>query len=294
MQALSAKATQLVLEGSIREGFDRNSYFVKSTSSSNPHTVKKSSLGKYACGKDCIGYRTRKICSHVVAVAYNNNQLQECLQYFKDETGKQRTNLTAITTFGVNTNAGKNRAGISRARHKSPDTMTSMTARNLAGAGTIGELVARDNTKSDAMEYEAESSANPFRITIRRTRPSKPAVTPTTSTPFQPINISGRIRKCAGCWKDLKDGPDDHSGDDSDQRLCLRHKEHDFVWIESLQHWKKTFDNKHYHVFLNCVELRNPDFNASAVAISVNHTLSTNEVRFLKDRLHTYEWFCTL
>ena len=24
-----------------------------------------------------------------------------------------------------------------------------------------------------------------------------------------------------------------------DERLCLRHKEHDFVWIDSLQHWKK-------------------------------------------------------
>ena len=62
MQALSAKATQLFLEGSIREGFDRNSYFAKSTSPSKPHTVKKSTLGKYACDKDCIGYRTRKIC----------------------------------------------------------------------------------------------------------------------------------------------------------------------------------------------------------------------------------------
>ena len=66
----------------------------------------------------------------------------------------------SITTFGVN--AGKKRAGIPQAQQKSPDTMTSMTARNLAGAGTIGELAARDNTKSDAMEYEAESSGNPL------------------------------------------------------------------------------------------------------------------------------------
>ena len=126
---LSAKATQLVLEGSLREGFDCNSYFIKSTSSSNPHTVKKSLLGQYACHKDCIGYRTRKICLHVAAVAYNNNQFQECLQHFKDETGKQRTNLTAITTFSVKTNAGKKRAGISQAQRNSPDTMMSMTAK---------------------------------------------------------------------------------------------------------------------------------------------------------------------
>ena len=72
-----------------------------------------------------------------------------------------------------------------------------------------------------------------------------------------------------------------------DERFCLRHKEHDFVWIDSLQHWKKTFENKHYHVFLNCVQLRNPSFDFKAVQISVNHTLSGKEVLFLKGRLET-------
>ena len=60
LQALSAKATQLIVERSIREGFDAQSHFVKSTSSPNPHTVKSTSPTKYVCDKDCLGYNGRE------------------------------------------------------------------------------------------------------------------------------------------------------------------------------------------------------------------------------------------
>ena len=93
----------------------------------------------------------------------------------------------------------------------------------------------------------------------------KPMVSPTSTTPFELINITGKIRKCAGCWKELKDGPDEHTRNHLDEMLCIRHKEHDFVWIHSLQHWKKTFENKHYYVFFNCIQGRNPTFDAKAV-----------------------------
>ena len=125
-------------------------------------------------------------------------------------------------------------------------------------------------------------------MTIRRNRPTKPVVSPTTTTPFHLINITcGKIRKCAGCWKDFKTGPDEHTRNHLDERFCIRHKEHDFVWIQSLGHWKQTFENlKHYHVFLNCIQGRNPTFDAKTVHLSLNHTLSAEEVQHLKDRLH--------
>ena len=189
LQALSAKATQLIVERSIREGFDAQSHFVKSTSSPNPHTVKSTSPTKYGCDKDCLGYKTRRICSHVVAVAYYKNNLKQFLHCFKSELSKQPRNLTAITTFGVNGNAGRKRPVASRVRHKSPDACASMTTREQSGEGTIGELFTRDTT-----EYQAETSSNPLRITLRRTRPTKPTATPTTSTSFQLITISGKIR----------------------------------------------------------------------------------------------------
>ena len=228
IQALSAKATQLVEEGSIRDGFDSQSHFVKSTSSSNPHTVKRLASGLFACDK------TRNLCSHVIAVAFHENQLEEFLSKFKVVKKKRSLNLTALTIFGVNASAGgKKQPVASRSRCKSPDPMTSVTNTEPPSRGTIADVLASDSSA----QYRAEASSNPLRITIRRGQPVK--VLPTTTTPFELINITGKIQKCAGCWKELKDGPDEHTRNHLDEMLCIRHKEHDFVWIHSLQHWKK-------------------------------------------------------
>ncbi|CAB4026532.1 Hypothetical predicted protein [Paramuricea clavata] len=230
LNALSSKAEQLIEDNSIRKGFESQSFLVRSSLSCTPHYVKHLASGKYICDKACIGFNTRKICSH-----------------------KRKT---------------------------SPDPVSSMN-RNETNQqpgpkpGTVGEL----------FHYQAEPSNDPLKITIRRSRPDKPAVAPIMSTPFQLIDITGRIRKCAGCRKDLKEGPDDFSRHDMDKKLCIRHKEHDFVFITSYHHWKKTFENKHYHVFLNCVKGRNPAFDSCSVQIALNHTLSGDEIAFLKERM---------
>jgi hypothetical protein len=85
--------------------------------------------------------------------------------------------------------------------------------------------------------------------------------------------------------KRFKRGPDEYSCRAMDTKLCIRHKEHDFVFIPSYQHWKKTFENKHYHVFLNFVKGRNLAFINSSVQIATSHILSQGEVAFLKERM---------
>jgi len=70
-------------------------------------------------------------------------------------------------------------------------------------------------------------------MAIRRAKPTKPLVNPTISTPFELLEIKGKIRKCAGCGGELKDGPDPFLKADVDQSMCLRHKEHDYVWIKT-------------------------------------------------------------
>ena len=59
-----------------------------------------------------------------------------------------------------------------------------------------------------------------------------------------------------------------------------------FGFIPSNTGKKKTFENKHYHVFLNCIQGRNPTFDAKAVNLGLSHTLSAEEIQHLKDRLH--------
>ena len=88
-----------------------------------------------------------------------------------------------------------------------------------------------------------EASANPLRITIRKSKPPKPTVQPTLSTPFELVELSNRrSKKCAAeCNSDIRDGPDKFSRGEIDHKYCIRHKEHDFVWIASHHQYKKTF-----------------------------------------------------
>ena len=122
-------------------------------------------------------------------------------------------------------------------------------------------------------EGYAAISTSDLRLTIRRTKPTKPSVDPTTSTPFEIIEIKGKVHKCAGCGGQLKDGPDAHLKTDLDKNLCLRHKEHDYVWIKSQNCWKTTFENKHFHVYRSCLVGRNPGFNFQSIQMSIPYTL---------------------
>lgn len=131
--------------------------------------------------------------------------------------------------------------------------------------GSQGQTLGDMMTRANSSQYTAESSSNPLRIIIRKSRPAKPVVTPTTSTPFELIQLSTRVKKCAGCRRGIKDGPDKFTSGDIDMKYCIRHKEHDFVWVESHKQFKRTFENKHYHVYSNCVRGRNPQFDPSAL-----------------------------
>ena len=94
-----------------------------------------------------------------------------------------------------------------------------------------------NNTLDDALvntvttqEYSAVATSD-LHLTIRKSRPPKPSVSPTTTTPFELIEIKRRVRKCAGCGGDLKEGPDEYTKDDLDELFYVCHKGHDYVWI---------------------------------------------------------------
>ena len=73
LENLTTKAEKLIRENSIRERLESQSFLVKSFFSPSPHTVKSMSNGKYSCDGTCLGFKTRKICGHVIAVSYKDN-----------------------------------------------------------------------------------------------------------------------------------------------------------------------------------------------------------------------------
>ena len=282
IKALADKASKLQSDDAIRKGFDDDTYFVKSTSASQPHVVKRVTWSPdgagYSCDKECLGFVSRKICAHSVAVAHYSNNLKQFVSCLKN-TRCSPDNLMALTTVSVNWAAGKkNPNHQTRQRKKSPDVRKSMAPCK----NTLGDALANTVT---AQEYSVVATSD-LRLTTRKNRPPKPSVSPTTSTPFQLIEIKGKVCKCAGCGGDLKDCPDPYTKGDLDELICIRHKEHDYVWIEGHKLYKKTFENKHFHVFHNCLIGRSPGFDFTHVQMCIPYTLTASQLSFLKDRLN--------
>lgn len=86
---------------------------------------------------------------------------------------------------------------------------------------------------------------------------------------------------------DLKDGPlAIQTPDELDTKLCLQHKENDYVYIKHRDQWIPKQENKHYHVWKLCLKNRNPHFNVDDVLFQsekqpINHSVKS----FLRDRL---------
>ena len=81
IKALADKASNLQSDNAIRKGFDDDIYFVKSTSTSQPHVVKRVTGSRdgagYSCNRESLGFVSRKICAHTVAVAHYSSNLKQ-------------------------------------------------------------------------------------------------------------------------------------------------------------------------------------------------------------------------
>lgn len=111
IKALADKASNLQSDNAIQKGFDNDTYFVKSTSTSQPHVVKRVTGSRdgtgYLCDKECLGFVSWKICAHTVAVAHYSNNLTQFVSWFKN-TRRNQDNLTVLKIFYINKAAGKN------------------------------------------------------------------------------------------------------------------------------------------------------------------------------------------
>lgn len=159
---LAEKAQKRCNESGICEGFDEGSFLV-SHSSQTPHTVKAVSNAGYVCDNQCLGYKSRKLCAHTIAVASQNRNLPAYFTWYKKQDKKD--NLTALTTFAVNKSAGAKKP-IRRCRRKSLDVIRGSQVKKTT-TKTLGDLVASNDTRSpdEASAYTAEASTNPLRTT---------------------------------------------------------------------------------------------------------------------------------
>ena len=81
--------------------------WVVSDTAPTPHvvTTMKGNKLRYVCDKQCIGWKTHNICAHCIAVAEDNNELEQFLVWFASSKGKE-CNLTNVVYHGTYQHAG--------------------------------------------------------------------------------------------------------------------------------------------------------------------------------------------
>ncbi len=103
LEGIWEKAEQLLgTENGIApaSGCDPKACMFKSTSSTRPHLVIAKMKGQYIRDNTCGNWRSLGICSHSVAVAEQNGELQDFVSWFKE--AKKRPNLiTQLPPRGV-------------------------------------------------------------------------------------------------------------------------------------------------------------------------------------------------
>ena len=128
LQGMWEKASKLLtMENGITAApsDDRRARMASSFSGKTPHFVSSRSNGHYMCDSTCTQWNSAKICSHTLAVAETNAELQQFLQWYT--TSGVSPNITVLGMEGLS----KGRAGQKGGRSKRKRTRTDARPEHL-------------------------------------------------------------------------------------------------------------------------------------------------------------------
>ena len=142
LRSIWSKAEQLIRsEGHIIKVpwlSDDMARLVKSSSSQQPHVVTRNPkrMNIFCCDKNCQMFKGFSICSHVVATAHVNGQLE---MFLTEINGICRPNFTAISSQGMPTGAADRKGGLcKRKRNRTLPIIESRSLRPcLEGASSL-------------------------------------------------------------------------------------------------------------------------------------------------------------
>jgi len=89
----------------VRSPGSTTDWIVQSSTSKQPHFVKETSKGGYACDSNCLAYKSMRICSHTVAVSLKEGCIQKLVGWHKKL--KFTPNLTCVAEEGKPPGVGK-------------------------------------------------------------------------------------------------------------------------------------------------------------------------------------------
>ena len=105
---------------------DKRARMVFSFSSKTPHFVRSRSNGQYVCDTSCIQWNSAKICSHTLAVAEINDELEEFLLWYT--TSGVSPNITVLGMEGLPKGHAGQKGGLKRSRSATnPEHLVTIT-----------------------------------------------------------------------------------------------------------------------------------------------------------------------
>jgi len=270
-----------------------------------PHLVIPGKGGQFKCDEHCLNYKSLGICSHTVAVAHVNNQLNKFLLWFQKT--KRRPNITSLSTHSMPPGRGKkgNQQSHKRAPKEPIVNWVDQLQNELYLGSSANEFTLSDSgtniftsyyctnpySNSFNMPFTYKPSVAPHSMPARFLPPLLMAEAPLLSeeqspfrltpsltmaeeqSPFRLWFISGNISKCAGCnnkYSKPAIPPFD---------LCIQHKEwRTFIPTPGGESQSK-FAPAYYHLNLLYINRNWPMFIPSWLSVG-------DEVRSKMSPLH--------
>ena len=138
-------------------GGNSNDRIVKSNSGPRPHIVTAKKTGQYACDGECPNWKSLKVCSHTVAAAEDNHDLDAFIHWLKK--AKKVPNMTELVTTSMPKGRGRKGCAPPRKRAKKVPVDTHKTFSEVLQEQTSSnQIVFNEDIHSDGSDTELRVS----------------------------------------------------------------------------------------------------------------------------------------
>ena len=264
---------------------------VASETAGRPHIVTRNTQkGLLQCDGDCLGWKSQRICSHVLAAAESMGCLSEFLKGYKGS--KTHPNLTAAVTHGLSKGVGKKpghpkRKGPATSRRldieavinpltPATETVTSDTASTihnlLPSSVTSGNFTSTNNGTQQVLSsnqiLHLNVNPSPAVTSAQLISPTHTQSVVGNSGPFQLKFLTPLIKVCAGCRGAYSQAADGKSPPPPPMDLILVRKEQHFYFNNVMGRQQlSALSNVHYHANLSCPRQRCPSFDPNQIEV---------------------------
>ena len=261
-------------------GMSKKDKMVMSYSQVKPHYVQYKDSGQYLCDSECMQWCSSQICSHALAVAQVNGDLEKFLQWYVHHgcsPNLTTTGMSGLPTGKAGCKGGKTRRKRTRSTITSPDNVSLRS--NIADNHHFDKSF--QTVSAEVLGVVNTGVVNTTTIVSSPSSSISPVQSPSASAgttsvlpkpclnPFFLKLLSGNIRKCQGCKGSLRlqDGSVPSAPYDI---VIARFEVRPYPDKYGVMHTPSKPTACHYHCRLCCIRVVEPSFITSTLKIAAD------------------------